>query len=121
MMVEGLSAILFGEEYEVPETPDLEKQDTNTLDGLAGKYEFGPNFYRPGAAVIVKSENGRLSFQWSPTYFYPVVPLSKDKFLDRRFWAYILFQRNDKGEVTGFVWRDPDEFTAKKISSVSSP
>ena len=121
IMIEGLSAILFGEEYEMPETPDLEKLDTKTLDSFAGEYEFGPNFYRPGAAVIVANENGHLSFHWSQTYYYPILPISKDKFLDRMFWAYILFQRNDKGEVTGFVWKDPDEFMAKKLSTMKIP
>lgn len=121
MMIEGLSAILFGDEYEVPETPDLERRETKTLESFAGNYEFGPDFYRPGASVIVKSENGQLSFHWSQTYFYPILPISKDKFLDRMFWAYILFQRDDNGEVTGFVWKDPDEFTAKKIAVVDYP
>jgi hypothetical protein len=37
------------------------------------------------------------------------------------FWAYVLFQRNDEGEVIGFVWKDPDEFMAKKISIVNNP
>jgi CubicO group peptidase (beta-lactamase class C family) len=121
MMIEGLSAILFGEEYETPETPDLEKQDKKILESFAGKYEFGQDFYRPGAAVIVRSENGLLSLHWSQTYFYPILRISKDKFLDRMFWAYVLFQRNDEGEVIGFVWKDPDEFMAKKISIVNNP
>ena len=120
-MIEGLSVILFGEEYEMPETPHPEILDLKTLDSFAGRYEFGQDFYRPGAAVIVANENGHLSFHWSQTYFNPILPISKDKFLDRMFWAYITFQRNDKGEVTGFVWKDPDEFMAKKLSTMKIP
>ena len=121
MMIGGLSAILFGEEYAKPETPDFKKLDAKTLAGFAGKYEFVPDFYRPGAEVIVESKDGQLLFQWSKTYFYPILPLAKDKFLDRIFWAYISFQRNEKGEVTGFIWKDPDEFAAKKLSTINIP
>lgn len=120
-MIEGLSAILFGEEYEKPETPNFEKLDTKTLSGYSGKYEFGPDFYRPRAEVTVESKDGQLLFQWSETYFYPLLPLSKDKFLDRMFWATIVFQRNDNGEVTGFIWKDPDEFPTKKLSILDIP
>jgi CubicO group peptidase (beta-lactamase class C family) len=120
-MIEGLSAILFGEEYAKPETPKFEKLDTETVAEYAGKYNFGPDFYRPGAEVIVESKYGHISFQWSKTYFYPLLPLSKDKFLDRMFWATIVFQRNETGEVTGFIWKDSDEFQAKKMSPIDIP
>jgi len=36
--------------------------------------------------------------------------------LDRMFWSYISFQRNKAGEVTGFIWKDPDEYAASRIS-----
>jgi CubicO group peptidase (beta-lactamase class C family) len=121
MMIEGLSAILFGEEYVIPESPNFEKMDSTILDSYAGKYEFVPDFYRPGAEIIAESKDGQLLFQWSKTFFYPVLPIAKDKFLDRMFWATILFQRDEKGEVTGFLWKDPDEFQAKKLKTAKIP
>lgn len=113
-MIEGLSAILFGEEYETPQAPSTERLDAKILESYTGKYVFGPDFYRPGAEIIVDREDSRLLFRWSETYFYPLLPLGKDRFLDRMFWATILFQRDAQGEVTGFIWKDPDEFPAEK-------
>ncbi len=120
-MIQGLSAILFGEDYETLQTPTLERLDAKVLENYAGKYVFGPDFYRPGAEVIVAREDSRLLFRWSETYFYPLLPLGKDRFLDRMFWATILFQRDDQGEVTGFLWKDPDEFPAEKLPERQIP
>lgn len=120
-MIEGLAAILFDEGYEKPEPVNYEKLESKTLDSYTGKYRFGPDFYRPGAVVVVDSEDGSLSFYWSQSYFYPLLPISEDKFLDRMFWAYISFQRNDAGEVTGFTWKDPDEYSAEKLSEKKVP
>jgi len=120
-MIEGLSAILFGEEYTQLETPKYENLEDSILAEYAGAYEFGPDFYRPGSRVSVESKDGQISFYWSDTYFYPLLPLGKDKFLDRMFWATILFQRDDLGEVTGFIWKDPDEFQAEKRSTGKIP
>jgi CubicO group peptidase (beta-lactamase class C family) len=118
-MIEGLAAIVFGEEYEKPVAVKFEKLDSQTLNSYSGRYKFGPDFYRPGAVVTVESNGGQLSFYWSKTYFYPVLPISKDTFLDRMFWAYITFQKNEAGEVVGLIWKDPDEYSAKKLSSDS--
>jgi CubicO group peptidase (beta-lactamase class C family) len=120
-MIEGLSAILFGEEYTRPEIPTFEQLDAKFLESYTGKYIFGPDFYRSGAEVTVDRDDSQLLFRWSETYFYPLLPLAKDRFLDRMFWATILFQRDDLGEVTGFIWKDPDEFAAKKSSTVKIP
>ena len=113
-MIGGLSAILFGEEYTPLEPPRYENLENSLLAEYAGEYGFGPDFYRPGSRVTVESKDGQISFYWSETYFYPLLPLGKDTFLDRMFWATISFQRNETGEVTGLLWKDPDEFQAEK-------
>jgi hypothetical protein len=113
-MIEGLAAILFGEDYEKLEAIRLGKLDSLTLDNYTGKYQFAPDFYRPEAGVTIEKKDGDLILYWSRTYFYPLLPMGEDKFLDRMFWATLIFQKNEAGDVTGLIWKDPDEFSASR-------
>lgn len=114
-MIQDLAAILFDEEYEKPGEIQTRELSPDELNSLAGRYKFGPNFYRPNAVVNVINKEGKLTFQWSKTYISPLTAISETKFLDRYFWAYIIFQKDSKGEVSGFIWKDPDEFHATKL------
>jgi len=114
-MIKDLSAILFGEKYEMP--PEIEPiiVGAEALDACIGRYEFSQDFYRPGAVVSVIKKDDSLALQWSKTYISPLLSLSETKFLDRFFWAYIVFVKDDKGEVTQLIWRDDRDYPAKKL------
>lgn len=113
-MIQDLAAILFGEEYEKPTEIQTSELGPDILNSLTGRYQFGPDFYRPNAVVNVRSEEGQLVFQWSETYVSPLTTISESSFLDLYFWAFITFQKNSEGEISGFVWKDPDEFHASR-------
>jgi CubicO group peptidase (beta-lactamase class C family) len=115
MMVNGLGAMLFDEKYEMLEEIKPIKVDEKVLDGYLGHYKFADDFYIPNAEVLVIKGDGHLALQWSEDYVSPLLTLSKTKFLDRFFWASIIFVKNDKGEVTQLIWRDEKDYIAKKI------
>ena len=115
MMIEDLAAILFSEEYEGLMEIKPVKINSKILSTYVGSYKFGDDFYRPNAAVKVIKKDDHLSFQWSKTYITPLRPLSENKFLERFFWAYIIFKKNTKGEVTGLIWRDTSDYLAMKL------
>lgn len=115
MMIEDLAAILFSEEYEGLMEIKPIKINSKILSNYIGRYKFGDDFYRPNAAVKVIKKDGHLSFQWSKTYITPLKPLSENKFLDRFFWAYIIFQKDAKDVVTGLIWRDTSDYLAVKL------
>ena len=115
MIIRDLGAIIFGEEYKIPGRIKTAKIDPQVLATYTGCYQFDANFYRPQAVVNVVRKDGDLFFQWSETYISPLRPLSEIKFLDRLFWAYIIFQKDGAGEVSGFVWRDTSDYPAKKL------
>ncbi|MFQ5741438.1 MAG: hypothetical protein ACE5JX_20775 [Acidobacteriota bacterium] len=115
-MIDGLSAILFGEPYTRPSPARPVELSRETLDAYQGSYRFGSDFYRPGVEVKVLTREGYLSIEWGPGYSSPLLPVSRTEFLDRRFWATITFTRDREGRVTGFTWKDPDTFQAERLS-----
>jgi len=117
VMINDLSAILFGEKYEMLELTILDKIDAKVLDTYLGRYEFGPDYYIPGAVVTIEKQDGQLSMRWSQTFSRPLIPVSETKFLERSFWAYIIFEKDDKGEVTQLIWRDDTDYPAKKLKA----
>jgi len=116
LMVKDLAAILFGESYKVPGEMRLVKLEKKVLDLLVGRYQFGKDFYRPEAVVEVKKEANYLVMKWSENFESPLMPLSPTTFLDRNFWAKIIFGKNAKGEANSFIWRDTSDYSAKKLN-----
>jgi CubicO group peptidase (beta-lactamase class C family) len=115
MMVDDLGAILFGEKYDMPEEIVPGEIDGKVLAKYLGRYKFAEDFYIPNAEVSVVKNQGNLALQWSETYSSPLLTLSETRFLDRFFWAYIVFVKKEKGEVDKLIWRGDKDYVAAKI------
>jgi CubicO group peptidase (beta-lactamase class C family) len=115
MMVDDLGAILFGEKYGMPEEIIPGEIDRKVLDRYLGRYKFAEDFYIPSAEVSVIKDQGNLALQWSENYSSPLLTLSETRFLDRFFWAYIIFVINEKDEVVQLIWRGDKDYVAGKI------
>jgi CubicO group peptidase (beta-lactamase class C family) len=113
--IDGLRAILFGESYMTLVMDKEFKPDQASMKTFEGRYRFGQDFYRPSAEVEVRMEDGDLAIAWSESYISALRPLARAAFLDRVFWATILFQTDATGKVTGFIWRDTTDYPAAKI------
>jgi CubicO group peptidase (beta-lactamase class C family) len=113
--IDGLRAILFGEPYTTLVMDKEFKADEAAMKAYEGRYKFGPDFYRANAEVEVRMKDGSLAIVWSESYISALRPLAKAAFLDRAFWATILFQTDTAGRVTGFIWRDTRDYPAAKV------
>jgi CubicO group peptidase (beta-lactamase class C family) len=115
LMIKDLASILFGEKYEVPAELKPVKLEPKVLDGLTGRYQFGPDYYRPNAVVNIETQGDYLLMKWGETFSSPLMPLSPTKFLDRNFWATIIFEKDERGEITRLIWRDTSDYPARKL------
>jgi hypothetical protein len=111
----SLAAILFGLEYQLPESRMIKRLDPEALDEYVGTYRIDARnsrrVLRQGQALFVERAGGQR---------YPIEPSDKDRFFfahDRG--ASIHFIRNDEGVVTGHIFHQlgVDE-TAKKLTSL---
>jgi CubicO group peptidase (beta-lactamase class C family) len=116
LMVKDIAAILFGESYKVPAEMRPVNLEKEALDLLVGRYRFGKDFYRPEAVVEVKKEANYLVMKWSENYVSPLLSLSPTTFLDRNFWAKIIFEKDASGKAIGLIWRDTSDYQAKKLN-----
>lgn len=110
-IAEGVAAIVFGEKYEAPPKIKPVQVDSQLLDTYLGNYKFGSDFYVPNLIITIQKRNEQLYMG-----NIPLIPLSETEFLERSYWAYIIFEKNDKGEVTQLIYRfDREEYLAKKV------
>ncbi|MGZ7044813.1 MAG: serine hydrolase domain-containing protein [Candidatus Aminicenantales bacterium] len=114
--IDGLRGILFGEPYTSLMMDRGFKADEASLETFAGRYKFGPDYYRPDAVVEIKMEAGDLKIVWSETYKSALRPMAKGVFLDRLFWATLIFQTDADGKVKGLIWRDTKDYPAVRVN-----
>ncbi len=92
-----LSAILFGEEYEMPVMRTEIDVDPAILERYVGRYEL-----EPGAEAIVTLEDGQLFVQIPGQPPVAIYSESETEFFLRIVDAQVRFLVDEDGEVTGF-------------------
>jgi CubicO group peptidase (beta-lactamase class C family) len=111
----SLAAILFGQEYQLPESRKIIRLDPEVLDEYVGTYTIDARnsrrVVRQGQALFVERAGGQR---------YPIEPSDKDTFFfahDRG--ASIRFFRDGAGEVSGHIFHQlgVDE-RAKKLTAL---
>ena len=93
-----VAAIVLDEPYE-PLPLSAEKINREEVAAFLGKYQFGPDFYRPNFLLEISYENGYLSTPWG--WMIPVVRDNQSirAFVLRPFWSYLEFKKDpDKGK-----------------------
>jgi len=63
----------------------------------AGDFVFGPDFYRPSATLRLVSDAGGVTLNWPGGPAAPLLPLGKDKFIDRYYWNEVTVVRGADG------------------------
>jgi len=111
----GLRAILFGGPYAPLALERGFTPDAASLRADEGRYRFGPGFYRTNAEVAVRARGGGLELVWSESYATALTPVAPGSFLDRSFWATIIFEKDAGGNVTGLIWRDSNDYPAARL------
>jgi CubicO group peptidase (beta-lactamase class C family) len=106
-----LTAMVFGEPYEIPKERVAIKLDPKTYDAYVGQYELAPT-----VTVTVTKEDDRLMVQLTGQPKVEVFPESETKFFLRVVDAQITFVKDDKGQVTHLVLHQGgQDRQAKKI------
>ena len=101
-----LVAMVLGEAFEPP-VIRFEVPDPELLAELVGAYQFGPDFYRPNAAVRFHIRDGHLfnGLDWA-------IPAGDMKFVHRIYWSDLEFKRDATGEVDRLRY---DDFVGTRI------
>lgn len=103
VIINDLAAIAFGEKYEVATVARPVRLSPAMLDGCVGRYQFGPDFFVPGAIYTVENQNDHLLLK-SGDWTTALVPQSEAKFFSREFWSTVTFVRDDNRAATELIW-----------------
>ncbi len=82
---------------------------------LIGRYQMPDNYFVPGAILTLHDRRDYIEASWSNGATTIIYPAGGDDFVDRTFWAQVHFTRDAGGQVTGFVYKLLQDFTAKKL------
>jgi len=105
-----LAAILFGEKYEVPRAHAEVKVAAKTLDAYVGRYELEPNVF----LTIARRKTG-LTVQKTGQQVIDLFAESETQFFLKLIEAQIRFVKDDKGQVTGLIFKRGEEQWARKV------
>src|SRR6266567_1298148 len=97
-----LAAISLGLPYE-PFLPG-ESAVAEQLHSYAGTFEFGPDFYQPNAEVSLIDDGSMLSMRWPSGDISPLIPLERDRFVDRSYWEEIRVERDAAGSPRSILY-----------------
>lgn len=102
-----LAAILFKQPY-TASTLGKTKLSKTEAQQLAGKYQFGADFFRPNDVLAFREENGELLSNWGAA-----IPMGDHKFILRDYWVECTFEKDAAGKPVLVV----GESKAKQISN----
>jgi hypothetical protein len=110
-----ISAIVHGQS---PETVPVAfvPPGAGGLAPFKGRYLMPDNYFVPGATVKLIDRGEYLEGDWSGGDTTIIYPAGGDHFVDRTYWAYMRFTHDTHGDLTGFVYRLTQDFTAKKVA-----
>ncbi len=106
-----LTAIVFGEKYEIPAATNEVKVDPRIYDAYVGRYELAPNFI-----LTISKEGGRLMAQATGQPQFELFPESETKFFLKVVDAKVTFVKDDTGKVTHLILHQGGDKSAKKIT-----
>ncbi|MGI8508732.1 MAG: serine hydrolase domain-containing protein [Gemmatimonadaceae bacterium] len=72
------------------------------LDGLA--FTFGSDFYQPKATLAFSSKGEELFLRWPTGDLSPMIPLKRDRFVDRSYWEPVAVERDSSGHVVAITY-----------------
>lgn len=64
----------------------------------AGDFLFGQDFYRSSATLSLVSDANGVTLNWPGGPAAPLLPIGKDKFMDRYYWTDVTIVRGKNGE-----------------------
>jgi hypothetical protein len=86
------------------------------LKTCTGTFQFGPDFYQPNAKVTLIANDRELSLRWPSGDLSALLPVERDRFVDRSYWQEVRMERDDGGNPIALVY---DRFRGR-ASSIQS-
>jgi len=77
-----------------PRDPAPEAAELRTCTGT---FQFGPDFYVPNAQVSVVTKGDELSLVWPSGDAAALIPVARDRFIDRSYWEDVAIERDSTG------------------------
>jgi CubicO group peptidase (beta-lactamase class C family) len=88
--------------------------DTGSLAGLPASFQFPKDFYQSNAIVRVAPADGRVILHWPSGDTSPLIPVTKDRYIDRSYWVAVEVQRDAGGAVTALKY---DRFIGERTGN----
>ncbi len=114
--IEGLHAVVFGKAAPPPAIAPV-RVPPGTLASFAGCYRMPHDYFVPDAPLTLADKGDYLEARWSDGAVNALYAIGADRFLDRNFWAEVVFKRDADGTVTGFHYKLFQGFEAKRIAA----
>ena len=109
---QGLAAIVFGEEYQLPQERTRIDLDPSTLERYVGTYRLDPQ-----TTIAVTRQDDHLGIQIAGQPQFSLYPTSETEFFLEQVDAEVTFVTSDAGEVTRLILHQGGEdIPAEKIS-----
>ncbi|HZQ67688.1 MAG TPA: serine hydrolase domain-containing protein [Terriglobales bacterium] len=83
------------------------------LNSSTGTFQFGPDFYQPSAQVKLIASGSDLGLRWPSGDLSPLIPLGRDRFVDRAYWQDVNIERDATGRPVALKY---DRFTGQAIN-----
>jgi len=74
------------------------------LKTCVGTFQFGPDFYQPSAKVTLVLTGQELSLIWPSGDASSLIPVARDRFLDRAYWQEVRLERDAAGKPAALVY-----------------
>jgi CubicO group peptidase (beta-lactamase class C family) len=84
------------------------------LEHSTGTFQFGPDFYQANAKVNLVAKGSELLMEWPSGDVSALIPLRKDRFVDRSYWEEVKVERDSSGSPDTLVY---DRFRGKLVQS----
>jgi CubicO group peptidase (beta-lactamase class C family) len=74
------------------------------LKTCTGTFQFGPDFYQANAKIALIASGGELSMRWPSGDASGLLPLGRDRFVDRAYWEPVRIERDASGKPVALVY-----------------
>lgn len=111
-MAYDIAAIMLGRPYK-PLTLQTSAQP-ESLAGLPASFRFPHDFYQPDAVVRLSTAQGQATLHWPSGDSSSLIPVSKDRFIDRSYWVAVEIERDPAGRA---VRLDYDRFAGERTTN----
>jgi hypothetical protein len=82
---------------------------SSALDGA--EFSFGSDFYRKNATLRFQLQDKELFLKWPNGDLSPMIPVGKDKFIDRSYWVKVAVERDSTSRPIALTY---DRFRAAR-------